>query len=378
MTSPPAPTNISRRRSDPNDQVNQVAQALAELSPSREVVNPYIDVNYHQVAADAAAAAAMPNPAVVNFEDENGVDDAGALREASRAVEKLEFDQKDLSFFFNQLEIKMGIAGVKQNYTKFQVLSNILPKHIQDQVKSILRKKATDFPNNDGYKILKNKIIQIFGPRPEAAMERALSLTLTSTPSALARELVELLCKHELNCDCCPDIIVALWKRLLPSQVRANIAGMPFTRDNFESIIKKADDVFSSNVTSQISAVSIAAVSSGTTNLDETQPAIPYPDPEVAAIGRGGRGGRGRGFRGRGNRGGGRGSNSNSNSNRSSAPSGGSSSRHKGTKHPDLPNGDVDKFCFMHFRWGRSAHFCQEPGSCPWKNVFTPKNTNQQ
>ena len=90
-------------------------------------------------------------------------------------------------------------------------------------VKPLLRKKETDFPNKDAYKQLKNTIIRIFGPRPEAAVDRALGRVLTDKPSMLARELVEDLCKKELDCDCCPAIVTALWKRHLPSHVRSGI-----------------------------------------------------------------------------------------------------------------------------------------------------------
>ena len=51
--------------------------------------------------------------------------------------------------------------------------------------------RATDFPNKDAYKQLKNQILKIFGPRPEKAVERALGRVLTSQPSELARELVD-------------------------------------------------------------------------------------------------------------------------------------------------------------------------------------------
>ena len=82
----------------------------------------------------AAAAAAMvdnqpggPAP-VVNFEDENGVDDARALQEACRNAEKVQWEETDLQFYFQQVEVKMAAVGVRKNFTKFQVLSDILPQ----------------------------------------------------------------------------------------------------------------------------------------------------------------------------------------------------------------------------------------------------------
>ena len=114
-----------------------------------------------------------PEPIMVAFEDENGVDGDGALGNALKQLERLDWNQDDLPFFFNRVEIRMGIAKVKKNYTKFQVLSEIIPTKVQDQVKSLLRKTENDFPNNDAYKQLKTQILKIFGPRPEASMERA-------------------------------------------------------------------------------------------------------------------------------------------------------------------------------------------------------------
>ena len=156
-------------------------------------------------------------------------------------------------------------------------------------------------------------------------------------------------------------MISFLWKRQLSSAVRAGIASTTFNRQNLEAILQLADDIHED--TKQASAT-VAAVKS---SLDETQPAIPYANQEVAAVNRGrGRGGRGRGSgnRGRGGRGGGAAA--------SGASATGTTPRHKGTKHPDLPAGDW-KGCSMHFKWGRSAFFCSEPATCPWKDVFTPK-----
>ena len=55
----------------------------------------------------------MPPAAVVNFEDEDGDDEAGALREACRSVSSMEWDDNDIRFFFQQVEIKMASVGVK-------------------------------------------------------------------------------------------------------------------------------------------------------------------------------------------------------------------------------------------------------------------------
>ena len=235
-----------------------------------------------------------------------------------------------------------------------------------EEVKPLLRKTETDFPDKDSYKQLKDKILIIFGPKPEEAIERALGRVMTSTPSNLARALVNDICKSELDCECCPSIVMALWKRHLSESVRAGIAEYEMDKDNFEQLVTLADRIHNSR--SRLATVASVAAPAGA-GLDETQPAIPYAAPEVAALQRGGRGGRG----GRGNRRGGRGQNRGGRGGAGSQPAAaGTGPKHKGTKHPDLPAGTWTG-CSMHFRWGRGAHFCSEPGSCPWKNIFTPK-----
>ena len=85
-----------------------------------------------------------------------------------------------------------------------------------------------------------------------------------------------------------------------------------------------------------------------------------------------GPGGRGGGGRGRGGRGGNRGGNRGASNSNATPPASGS--RFSGPKHPDLPAGEW-KGCRMHHRWGKSAHFCSEPFTCPWKDIFTAKPT---
>ena len=97
----------------------------------------------------------MPN--VVNFEDENGVDAAGALREGIQAIAKINWDDNDLKFVFKKMEISMAAAGAKKQYTKFQIVSTILPKHIEDEVKCLLEMQETEFGENDSYKQLKSE-----------------------------------------------------------------------------------------------------------------------------------------------------------------------------------------------------------------------------
>ena len=332
-----------------------------------EVVNEGVVIGE---ADDVGTVVEQPDrPAMVNFEDEDGVDSPRALQDACQNLSKLEWSDTEVRYFFKQAETRMAAVGVKKNYTKFQAISMILPKKVSEEVKHMLVMDEDEFPEKNAYKQLKQEVLRIFGPRPDEAIERALSRVLVGPPSHLARALVNDICKKRLkDCECCPPIVLALWKRNLSSTVKAGIAHCQFNYDTFNATVQLADDIHSTTRPGG-AAKAVAAVS-----LDETQPAIPYATGEVAAVSRGGggRGGRGgaRGGRGgRGNRGGNRGggqSNQNQNQNRQS-----------GTRHPDLPSGDVSSYCSMHFRWGKNAFFCADPGNCPWKNVFAPKPPKQ-
>ena len=334
---------------------------------------------------------------MVMFEDENGTDSDKAMENASRNLANFAWDETDLDFYFSQIEARMAAVGVKKQFTKFQVLSMILPPKVVQSVKKILRKKEADFTGdhaNRSYKQLKKELMRIYGPRLEAGVERALTRTLTSTPSELARNLMDDICQHEMDCACCPAVILALWKKHLPVQVRAAIAGQTFDNETFDAVCELADQVFE---TCRPAGVSIAAAS-----LDETQPAIPYataaingdqpvfsvngqniPVQQVVAALGGFRGGRGRGSRG-GYRGSGNSRGNQNNSNRGGRGNGGGGQSggqsqgqgqgqgrgRRGPRHPDQPPHEA---CSMHWKHGKSSYFCSDPHVCPWVNKTIPR-----
>ena len=210
-----------------------VESRLRSLPPSRqERADNRNAVRQAQEAAEAAATAAAAAAVMVTFEDENGVDDNGAMKDAVARVEKLHWLSDDLRFMFGQIEAKMKAAGVKKQYTKFQVLSGMLPVEVVNEVKHYLRMMEDEFVNNDSYKLLKTEILRIFGPKPEAAVERALGRVLTGLPSSLARALVDDICRcnPQLSTCCCPAIVSTLWRWQLSSQVKAGIAHCTFNK----------------------------------------------------------------------------------------------------------------------------------------------------
>ena len=110
---------------------------------------------------------------MVNYDSQTGVDSEGAMERACHRLKGYEWDP-DLGFYFNQIKIQMRAAGVQKNYTKMLVLTTILPPHVREEVKPILRMQESEFEENTmPYKILKDKIIKIFKPPQEATFERA-------------------------------------------------------------------------------------------------------------------------------------------------------------------------------------------------------------
>ena len=75
------------------------------------------------------------------FEDENDENsDTRALELACKQLDKFQWMDEDVKFYFQQVEARMAAVGVKKQWTKFLVLQTILPMKILQYVKSTLRK----------------------------------------------------------------------------------------------------------------------------------------------------------------------------------------------------------------------------------------------
>ena len=350
-----------------------------EDPPSTPVEN---NQNTHQILAGASNL--LAGRMATNYDMQTGEDGEGALEKACHNLKGYAWNTSDLGFYFQQVELKMRRAGVKNNYTKLLVLSSLLPENVTEQVKHILRKEETEFGAEvKPYNLLKKELIKIFKPPQEAAFERAMGRVLSGKPSELARQLVNDLCSHQLVGCCCKTFIVGLWKRALPSSVKSAVASLEFNDTNFDAIVQLADAVYASNlkpITPSVSAIGVAA--SGAVSL----PGPPVLDQafhpafqEVAAVAygqnRGGRG-RGQGRGGRGGRGGqrggrGGGQNQSQGQNQGQGQKGEIHSRHGTARHADQP---PFKACGRHWRFGKSAHFCEEPATCPWKDIWIPRS----
>ena len=171
-------------------------------------------------------------------------------------------------------------CGVKKNFTKLQVMSTILPEHVINAVKPILRKQENEFPDKDGYKKLKNEVFRIFGSSQEVAFEKAMSRVLSGLPSQLARDIVNDMCVHDLDGCCCSKWVFGLWRRQLPSGVKQRIAGMEFNKETFDEVTKLADDAYMSTKPS----VSVAALTSNPpSTLPKTQPPAGFSLPPTTS-----------------------------------------------------------------------------------------------
>ena len=231
---------------------------------------------------------------------------------------------------------------------------------------------------------------------------QAAQLTMTTTPSQLARRLTDRICDNKLapisdTCCGCEKVISGLWQMKLSAEVRRAVAGERLSSGKFEATVAKADAVHNAMTVQGPTVVSGIATgdktpttqnaASSTTNNQQQQP----PQPEVAAYSRGfsrgnrraprggQRGGHNRGQQGqRGGQYGGQygGQQYNQYGNQyqpgpQSQPWG--QNQNRGGRHLDGPPTDC---CLHHWKFGRSALFLIAPFICPWRDFVVPPPNN--
>ena len=186
---------------------------------------------------------------------------------------------------------------------------------------------------------------------------RAQNLELTTTPSQLARKIMDLLCKNDpplQNC-CCEDTISGMWRRRLPDPVQQAIAGMPMGGGNLETVLQRADDVYATLGISNSPQVGANAAAA--------------QDPQLAAFGKGSQNKQqkqnGPGQKKNQNQGGQKqNQNQNKNQNNTTKP-------RRGKRHEDGP---PDTACDRHWKYGKNCWYCVKPLKCPWKDYIVPSD----
>ena len=289
----------------------------------------------NEVEAGAAAPVKM-----VNYDMQSEEDDAGAIQNA-RDV-KLPFNRQDVRLWFSLVESKMQFAGIKKQWSKRQVLVQLIPPDLHNDFKQYLIQQE-DAAGNLPYYTLKAAIVKQFGPKRADGFDKAISRVMNGTPSQLGRQIINDICPDVnplVGCHCA-DVVLGIWRRSLPQVVRNAIADTDFNSTTYSAIFDKADSVWTSN------SASVSVVSA----LEKNEASAAA---SVAAVG--GRGG------GRGARRGGRGQSS---GNRGGGTSGGGAPRHS-----DNPPSNA---CNLHKKFGKAAWRCGDRHTCPWRDFESPR-----
>ena len=287
---------------------------------------------------------------------------------------KLKFDIHDVRYWFNAVEASMKKFGINLQWSKKDAILPLLPEDVIEECKPILR-LTQDEAGSQIYHDLKKEILSLYGPRDEDAFQKAIALRLTSTPSALGKKLIHIICPGAKPFDgChCAKMVYGFWWAQLSLPIRSHLARKPFNKDTYADLFKDADEVWRANGgnTTPVPAV-VGAVAA-----NPPAPVVSQPADQVSAV-RGGRGGfSNRGNRGgRGGRGAGRGSsstasNTNNSQNQSNNTSSTSNKPHqKGPKaSPDVPS----NACSQHWKAGRAATYCSDPFVCSWAKILVPR-----
>ena len=359
---------------------NEELRKLAEQGKRKQrkvlVLAPPVDNAVEDVVIDPAADPAnpvVPKVIMVDFDMEDAADATEFQSKLSNL--KLDFDQSDVEFWFEQLEMHLFSAGVKSQWTKRLLLHKQLPVNIVQEVKDLLRKnKAT--AGATPYKDLKTRILDTFGNKPEDSYAKAEAMLMTGKPSQLLNQIINTICVQHPNLEncCAAGVIYGMWKGKLPQEVRQSIAGKSIVgTDNMRATLQTADASYD-NLKRPAAGAAVAAYVQQPLQLlhpppplpnSTYQPGLPVPayyNPaldtsadtpalQVAAAARGQpyRGGRSRGrgapSRGRGQTG------------QQRAPG------DRGNPHPDGPPPSA---CNTHYKYGRGAFKCRKPDSCPW------------
>ena len=229
--------------------------------------------------------------------------------------------------------------------------------------------KPKDKADANIYKLCKNRLMEVYGPKPEEDYKRATSIVLTGLPSEAAKEIRAAMCDKNppLTDCCCAKAVGAMWRDLLPPTVKAAVASMNLQTD-FDTTIKHADQVFNSLKPTVAQPVALVAPSkppkakatAAAADLDTSADApaldqMAHLTQEIAAFNKNFKAAK------------------KQQQQRGGGASGGQGKRKGGAGRPQRarsetphPDGPPENACDIHWRFGRSAYYCLTPSTCPW------------
>ena len=288
---------------------------------------------------------------MVNYDEQNEEDPADVYTKAASI--KMDFNREEPSFWFNQFETRMRMAGIKKQFTKLQILSAQLQSQpdVQAQIKPMLRVQE-NAAGNTCYKEAKDALMELFGFSEDERFNKAAALVLTSTPSALAKQIIDIICpNHPTLVDCCAAATVSgLWKNRLPAQIRDQIAGMKLGEGNLQATLRKADAVHKS----MTSTIPVAALGANAAADSDEVAAANFAKNKWNKGQQGQKKNQGQ---------------------KQNQGSGGQAQ--KGATSQGNAEKAPDGCCFSHRRYGKQAWFCRDEENCPWATFKVPRPKKQ-
>ncbi|GBM73414.1 hypothetical protein AVEN_143083-1 [Araneus ventricosus] len=146
---------------------------------------------------------------------DSSLGEAVSHSEVSRfAVKVPPFWRENPAIWFSQLESQFVTSGIVQDSTKYHTVVASVETEILSQVSDII----TSPPNNDMYKTLKDRLINIFSDSEERRLKKLLQDVELGDkrPSTLLREMQDLAGNRVGD-----ELLRSLWLQRLPTQMQA-------------------------------------------------------------------------------------------------------------------------------------------------------------
>ena len=153
-----------------------------------------------------------------------------------------------IEMWFQILENKMAFLEIKSQWTKLQVLTSLLsttPKMLANIEAFAALPRAS--AGNTCYYRAKQRLLEIYSRKPEDKYDLAVDLVMVTTPSDLARKIIDLICDNKreplVNCCGCQKTCFGIWRRKMSEPVRRAIAGKSFANGDLDEVLRLADAI---------------------------------------------------------------------------------------------------------------------------------------